>query len=109
MFVGHLAFVQRSEAGMSNVEMRPMGATASRPPPGQGTVLSSPWGNVSLAGYQHRKGHAKPGAGSGAPVGQSALHVPDLSLVDSGEWHKDLARAHYVVVVEADNKEWLEE
>ena len=86
-----------------------MGATASRPPPGQGTILSSPWGNVSLAGYQHRKGHAKPAGNHRAAGGQSALHVPDLSLVDSGEWHKDLARAHYVVVVTAENKEWLEE
>jgi hypothetical protein len=94
---------------MSTVEMAPMGASAPRP--SNRRPVASPWGNVSLAGYKKDSGHGGPGrinANSTQPR-HSALHVPDLSLVDTGEWHKDLARAHYVVVTDGENKDWLDE
>lgn len=76
-------------------------------------MLSSPWGNVSMAGYKKRKHHGvkltgSDSSGGGAVAGTQVLHVPDLSLVDNNQWHKDLARAHYIVIVEGKNKAWLQ-
>ena len=68
-----------------------------------------------MAGYKKRKHHGSSfngGASSsagGAVSGTQKLHIPDLSLVDSSDWHKDLARAHYIIIVQGDNLEWLQQ